>query len=103
MVILRRRPDTATELPVGQKINQDPTVREGTPLGAQCATARPLLVIAGSGHIPLNRPVTPPDWRFGERVRLGVLTEEISPELVDEVVALTGCGERRRRLLPPGR
>jgi hypothetical protein len=33
-------------------------------------------------------------------VRLGVLTEEISPELVDEVVAATGCGERRVRLLP---
>lgn len=41
-----------------------------------------------------------PDQCFGERIRLGVLTEEISPELVDEVVELTGCCERRRRLLP---
>ncbi|MFD3938646.1 transposase domain-containing protein [Streptomyces sp. NPDC058618] len=29
-----------------------------------------------------------------------MLTEEISPALVDEVVALTGRGELRRRLLP---
>ena len=33
-------------------------------------------------------------------VRLGVLTREISPELVDEIVAATGRRERRRRLLP---
>jgi hypothetical protein len=31
---------------------------------------------------------------------LGVLTGEISPELVDEVVEVAGCRERRRRLLP---
>jgi hypothetical protein len=48
----------------------------------------------------LNGLVVPSDQRFGEHVRLGVLTEEISPGLVDEVVELAGCGERRRRLLP---
>jgi transposase IS4-like protein len=42
----------------------------------------------------------PPGLRFGEHVRLSVLTEEISPEVIDEVVELTGSGERRRRLLP---
>jgi hypothetical protein len=31
---------------------------------------------------------------------LGVLTREISPELVDEVVEVAGCREERRRLLP---
>ena len=31
---------------------------------------------------------------------LGVLTSVITPELVDEVVDLAGCRERRRRLLP---
>lgn len=36
----------------------------------------------------------------GLAVRLGVLTREISPELVDEIVAATGRRERRRRLLP---
>ena len=36
----------------------------------------------------------------GLAVRLGVLTCEISPELVDEVLAETGRRERRRRLLP---
>lgn len=33
-------------------------------------------------------------------VGLGVLTEEIRPELVDEVVELAGCREKRHRLLP---
>ncbi|MFD8384642.1 transposase domain-containing protein [Streptomyces sp. NPDC059679] len=56
--------------------------------------------IADSGPVPLNGQVAPPEKRFGEHVRLGVLTEEIRPELVDEDVELTGCGERRRRLLP---
>lgn len=31
---------------------------------------------------------------------LGVLAGEISPELVDEVIGLAGCREKRRRLLP---
>jgi len=31
---------------------------------------------------------------------LGVLTSEIGPEMVDEVIGLAGCRERRRRLLP---
>ncbi|MEU7705824.1 transposase domain-containing protein [Streptomyces nodosus] len=38
--------------------------------------------------------------QFGDRIRLGVLTEEITPEVVDEVLELTGRAERRRRLLP---
>ncbi|MEV0169340.1 transposase domain-containing protein [Nonomuraea fuscirosea] len=33
-------------------------------------------------------------------VGLGVLTEEIPPEFVDEVVELSGCREKRHRLLP---
>ena len=33
-------------------------------------------------------------------VDLGVLTGEIPPELVDEVIGLAGCREKRRRLLP---
>jgi hypothetical protein len=33
-------------------------------------------------------------------VRLGVLTGEISPGMVDEVIGLAGCREKRRRLLP---
>ncbi|MFF3460686.1 IS4 family transposase [Streptomyces sp. NPDC002730] len=48
----------------------------------------------------MNRLVAPSGRRFGEHVRLGVLTEGIRPELVDEGEELTGCGERRRRLLP---
>ena len=33
-------------------------------------------------------------------VDLGVLTSEITPELVDEVIDLSGCREKRQRLLP---
>lgn len=36
----------------------------------------------------------------GLAVRLGVLTREISPELIDEILAQTGRREQRRRLLP---
>jgi hypothetical protein len=35
-------------------------------------------------------------------VGLGVLTREISPVLVDEVIGVAGCREERRRLLPAG-
>ncbi|MFI6057786.1 transposase domain-containing protein [Streptomyces sp. NPDC051286] len=59
----------------------------------------PSAITEGS-QAPSNRLVAPSGRRFGEHVRLGMLTEEIRPELVDEVVELTGCGERRRRLLP---
>ncbi|MFE3830465.1 IS4 family transposase [Streptomyces sp. NPDC059092] len=38
--------------------------------------------------------------QFGDRIRLGVLTEEITPEVVYEVLELTGRAERCRRLLP---
>ncbi len=33
-------------------------------------------------------------------IDLGVLTGEITPELVDEVIGLSGCREKRQRLLP---
>jgi len=39
-----------------------------------------------------SRPACPVD--------LGVLTVEITPELVDEVIELSGCREKRQRLLP---
>ena len=46
----------------------------------------------------------PPVWDRGSDrscpVGLGVLTGEISPGLVDEVIELAGCREKRRRLLP---
>ena len=40
------------------------------------------------------------EGQFGDRIRLGVLTEEITPEEVDEVLESTGRFERRRRVLP---
>jgi hypothetical protein len=46
----------------------------------------------------------PPVWDRGSGrscpVGLGVLTGEISPGLVDEVIERAGCREKRRRLLP---
>jgi hypothetical protein len=42
----------------------------------------------------------PPRKRFGEQIRLGVLTSQIPPELVDEVIDQAGCRERRCRVLP---
>ena len=37
---------------------------------------------------------------LGHRVGLGVLTGEIGPGLVEEVIELAGCREKRQRLLP---
>jgi hypothetical protein len=41
-----------------------------------------------------------PAGRVSDRAGLGILTAEISPELVDEVIDLSGCREKRQRLLP---
>jgi len=38
--------------------------------------------------------------RLWHQVGLGALTCEISPDLVEEVIELTGCREKRQRLLP---
>jgi len=40
------------------------------------------------------------DQRLSDHVALGVLTRTFPPELVDQVVAASGRGERRHRLLP---
>ncbi|MFB7599774.1 IS4 family transposase [Streptomyces sp. NPDC056160] len=50
--------------------------------------------------MPSRSPRRRSEPQFGDRIRLGVLTEEITPEVVDEVLELTGRAERRRRLLP---
>ncbi|WP_443045944.1 transposase domain-containing protein [Streptomyces sp. GQFP] len=47
------------------------------------------------------RPV-PAELCFGEHLRLGVLTEAITPQAVDEVIERAGAREKRRRL-PPAR
>jgi hypothetical protein len=41
-----------------------------------------------------------PDGWLPDRISVGVLTRAFPPELVDEVVELTGTREQRRRLLP---
>jgi len=56
----------------------------------------PPLAVDGSPGLPVR--VGGPDQQCA--VGLGVLTAEISPGMVDEVIDLAGCREKRRRLLP---
>ncbi len=48
----------------------------------------------------LSSPAPAASPRPAGSVDLGVLTAEITPELVDEVIDLSGCREKRQRLLP---
>jgi hypothetical protein len=68
-------------------------------LGAQSAT---LPVLAARVGVSESRGAPKPadGDRFGERIRLGVLTRWITSEIVDEVLEQTGRVELRRRLLP---
>jgi hypothetical protein len=51
--------------------------------------------------VPRAGQVKPPvEERLSDRIALGVLTRVFPAELVDEVVAETGRGEKRTRLLP---
>ena len=45
-----------------------------------------------------TKPAVTP--RLPDRIAIGVLTRTFPPELVDRVIARTGRGEQRRRLLP---
>ncbi|MDJ0347658.1 IS4 family transposase [Streptomyces sp. H10-C2] len=68
-------------------------------MGAQSATAP--IPPARATTLNSRRPTgIPMEERFGEQVRLGVLTRWITPQLVDEVLERTGRIELRRRLLP---
>ncbi|HEX6527539.1 MAG TPA: transposase domain-containing protein [Streptosporangiaceae bacterium] len=48
--------------------------------------------------MPARKPVSA--CRTAAPAGIGVLTGEITPELVDQVIDLSGCREKRRRLLP---
>ena len=48
--------------------------------------------------MPARAPAS--SGRLAAPAGLGILTAEITPELVDEVIDLCGCREKRRRLLP---
>jgi hypothetical protein len=41
-----------------------------------------------------------PDGWLPDRISIGVLTRAFPPDLVDEVIEVTGTREQRRRLLP---
>lgn len=55
-------------------------------------------MLAQSVMLPFSAPAA--SFRLADSVDLGVLTKEITPELVDEVIGLSGCREKRQRLLP---
>ena len=55
-------------------------------------------MLTQSFMLPFPAPAASP--RPADSVDLGVLTSEINPELVDEVIDLSGCREKRQRLLP---
>ena len=54
-----------------------------------------LWVVAHDGSEGLS-----PDGWLPDRISIGVLTRVFLPELVDEVIGVTGTREQRRRLLP---
>ena len=58
----------------------------------------PSSIDAGTGLAPCEPG--PGRGHPGHQVGLGALTCEISPDLVEEVIELTGCRENRQRLLP---
>jgi hypothetical protein len=68
----------------------------GTPLPAQCAL--PVLPLSADDDRGLPVHDRGPDRLCA--VGLGVLTGETSPGMVDRVIGLAGCREKRRRLLP---
>ncbi|WP_445055543.1 transposase domain-containing protein, partial [Streptomyces sp. SAS_269] len=43
---------------------------------------------------------SPAGERLSDRIAIGVLTRAFPPQVVDEVIAETGRGEQRSRLLP---
>jgi len=61
--------------------------------------ALPLAIAEGPGDGPLAVPARGSGEPPGV-AGLGVLTGEIGPELVDRVIEMAGCREKRRRLLP---
>jgi hypothetical protein len=40
--------------------------------------------------VPVRSPRAKLEPQFGDQIRLGVLKDEITPEAVDEILALTG-------------
>ncbi|WP_406260046.1 transposase domain-containing protein [Actinacidiphila glaucinigra] len=68
-------------------------------MGAQSAIAAYPPATNTGRPASARRPRRALESQFGDQIRLGVLTAEISPEEVDEVLELTGRVERRRRLL----
>ena len=66
----------------------------------QSATSAVSSASTGLGQDPPGRPRWPGAADPGLPLRLGVLTERVTPELVDQVIDVAGAREERRRLLP---
>src|SRR3954454_14099389 len=83
---------------VGQRSTKIRTVSPGAPMPESATVAVPV----GRGASDQRRVASSGSPRAGGGwpLRLGVLTAQIGPELVDEVVAAAGATQRRVRLLP---
>ena len=66
----------------------------------QSATSAVSSASTGLGQDPPGRPAGRVAADPGLPLRLGVLTERVTPELVDQVIDVAGAREERRRLLP---
>src|SRR3954449_186002 len=84
-----------TKPPVGQRSTKIRTVSPGAPMPESAAVAVPV----GRGACDQRRVASEPSAsgpaERGWPLRLGVLTAQIGPALVDEVVAVAGATQRR--------
>src|SRR3954467_2031395 len=89
----------AAKPPVGQRSTKIRTVSPGAPMPESATVAVPV----GRGSSDQRRVASEPSAsgpaERGWPLRLGVLTAQIGPALVDEVVAAAGATQRRVRLL----
>jgi len=89
----------ATKSPIGLRSTKIAFACRGTPLPAQCVMPVLPIVTDDSRALPVHDRARDQLCPVG----LGVLTGEISPGLVDEVIDLTGCREKRRSCCRRGR
>src|SRR3954453_8548226 len=86
--------------PVGQRSTKIRTVSPGAPMPESATVA----VALGRGSSEQRRVASEPSAsgpaERGWPLRLGVLTAQIGPALVDEVVAAAGATRRRGRRMP---
>src|SRR3954453_19633632 len=86
--------------PVGQRSTKIRTVSPGAPMPESATVAVPVGRGASDQRRVASEPSASGPAERGWPLRLGALTAQIGPALVDEVVAAAGAIQRRVRLLP---